>query len=396
MELLFISHKHPPSTGGMEKQNFELVERMRKYARVHTIIHEAGTSKISFFLSLNRRIKAMCRKHPGISVIHYNDGLMAAVCLKHKGYGHLKRTVTIHGLDIVFPNRIYRDRIVPTYKNFDRIFAVSRATAQACIERGIPPEKITVISNGVDASIADCLPRPGFYTYMETQYNVQLAGKKMLVCMGRAVKRKGFSWFISNVVPKLKGDFMLLIIGPYKTRLSAADRVINYLPPKLNRQVTLFLGWPSDEQNIRNLLRQQDINGKAAHLGRLPFDDIQQILMAADAFVMPNIPVNGDIEGFGLVALEACLCGTKVFASNIEGVTDVVTHNKNGYLMPAGDARKWVNALNILISDAEHYTLQPNEIKAYSLERFGWDKMVQEYLQCFKQLTDINTAILQH
>lgn len=396
MELLFISHKHPPSTGGMEKQSFELVNGMRKYAKVHTIIYQQGTSKIGFFISLNRGINDMCRKYPDISVIHYNDGLMAAVCLKHKGYEHLKRTVTVHGLDVVFPNRIYQRLILPAYKAFDRIFAVSNSTAQACIDRGIPEEKVRVISNGVDTSIADNIPRPDFYSYMEEQYNIQVTGKKFLVCMGRGVKRKGFSWFLRNVLPKLDDDFMLLIIGPYKTRLSNADRIINSLPPRLNKQVTLFLGWPSDEQEIRKLLHREDISSKAAHLGRLPFEDILQILMAADAFIMPNIPVKGDIEGFGLVALEACLCGAKVFASDIEGIQDVIKHNRNGYLVRAGDKDHWIKKLNAMIIDPEIYALQPEQIKEYTLKHFCWDKMVQQYLQCFEELVDIKACpILQ-
>jgi glycosyltransferase involved in cell wall biosynthesis len=387
MEILFVSHKYPPTIGGMEKQSFELINGVKKYVKVYVIVYEAGKSKFRFFASLNKRIVSLCQKNPGITIIHYNDGLMAAMCLRHTGYEHLKRTVTLHGLDVVFPNNIYRRSILPEYKNFDRIFAVSTATAQACIERGIPANKISIVNNGVDVSIADCKPRPDLHSYLAQQYQLRIDDKRVLVCMGRAVKRKGFSWLIRHVVPALQGNFVLLIIGPYKSKNSLTDNVIAALPKRLRRVVTLFLGWPADEQNIRKLLTQPGIADKVKHLGKLPFEDILQVLMAADAFIMPNIPVSGDIEGFGLVGLEACLCGTKVFASGIEGITDVITHEKNGYLLPPGKKGIWAKTLNSFIADPDMFDLTSEEIKAYSLAHFSWDKMVQQYLQCFSDIT---------
>ncbi|GAA4327857.1 glycosyltransferase family 4 protein [Mucilaginibacter gynuensis] len=383
MEVLFVSHKYPPSIGGMEKQSFELIKGMSKYVKVHTIIHQTGKSKIRFFASLNRRILKMCREHPGIAVIHYNDGLMAAICLNHKGYGHLKRTVTLHGLDVVFPNNTYRRSVLPAYRNFDQIFAVSNATARACIERGIPAEKITVIKNGVDASIADCKPRPDLLTYLSSTYEIKLHGKRILMSIGRPVKRKGFSWFIDNVMPKMSDDFILLMVGPYAQKRTFADKMFDLLPRKVRRQVSFFLGLPTDTADIQKLLARPDISEKVKHLGKLPYEDMLQLLIVADGFVMPNIPVSGDIEGFGLVCLEACLCGAKVFASAIDGITDVITHGQNGYLLPARKADAWVTALSKLTNENSKECLQPEEIKAYTLKHFSWDKMVKQYLECF-------------
>jgi hypothetical protein len=48
---------------------------------------------------------------------------------------------------------------------------------------------------------------------------------------------------------------------------------------------------------------------------------------------MPNIRVPGDAEGFGLVALEAVVCGTAVLAADLEGITEAIQHGKNGLLV---------------------------------------------------------------
>jgi glycosyltransferase involved in cell wall biosynthesis len=83
-----------------------------------------------------------------------------------------------------------------------------------------------------------------------------------------------------------------------------------------------------------NYLSSLPLRIRIKHLGRLPFEEIVTILKHADAFVMPNIKVDGDMEGFGLVCLEACLCGATVYASDIDGIPDAIHQGKNGFLLP--------------------------------------------------------------
>ena len=73
MEVLFITHKFPPSIGGMQKQSYELINGMHRYCKIHTIIQSPTENKLWFFLNLRRRVKNMLRLHPGISVIHCNS-----------------------------------------------------------------------------------------------------------------------------------------------------------------------------------------------------------------------------------------------------------------------------------------------------------------------------------
>ena len=388
MEVLFVSHKYPPSVGGMEKQSFELIRGMQRHTKVHAIVHDGRESKFRFFWTLQQRIVAVCRAYPGITTIHFNDGLLAAICLGHRGYPHLIRTATLHGLEVVFPNALYQRYILPRFNRLDLIFAVSQATAKACTDRGLAPEKVVVVPNGVDADIAATRLRPDFYSFMAEHYGLDLSARRVLVAMGRSVRRKGYSWFIREVLPRLKGNFILLIIGPFQTRAAGAARWLPYVPGFLRRQIELFLGFPTDEAQLRPLLAQPNLQTKVKHLGKLPFADITQILTVSDAFIMPNIPIEGDMEGFGLVCLEACLCGTTVFAANIDGIPDAIQDGRNGRLLPAQNADAWAAALNALLENPARYALQAEAARAYTLEHFGWQKMVDGYWAQFQALAD--------
>ena len=386
MEILFVSHKYPPAVGGMEKQSFELIQGMKQYAKVHAIVYEGGESRVRFFRMLRKRILQTLQENPGISAIHFNDGLMAAICAGHKGYEHLFRVVTLHGLEVVFPNRLYQQFILPRFNRYDLIIAVSQATAAACVQRGLSPEKVVVIPNGVDAALAETVKRPDFQQFMLEKYALDVQGRRILVAMGRSVRRKGFSWFMQQVVPKLQGDFVFLMIGPFQREPGGFEIFLRYLPAFLRNQIALFAGFPTDEAAIRQLLAGSELHDEVRHLGKLPFEDIRQILSAADAFVMPNIPIEGDMEGFGLVCLEACLCGTTVFASRQDGITEAIHDRENGVLLPPGDVEAWASTLNTLLENPERFSAQKEIAKAYTLGHFGWAKMAGAYWAQFARL----------
>jgi len=97
MEILFISHKYPPTIGGMEKQSFELIRHAAQNHKVHKLVHDGQVeSKVSFFRKIKLRVKRILKLHPQIDVIHLNDGLMGLFLLWLKTYTDISVVVTFH------------------------------------------------------------------------------------------------------------------------------------------------------------------------------------------------------------------------------------------------------------------------------------------------------------
>ncbi|TDE15665.1 glycosyltransferase family 4 protein [Dyadobacter psychrotolerans] len=393
MEILFISHKFPPAVGGMEKQSFELIDGMKRFTNVHSIVYTGQQSRIAFFLSLEKRIQDLCSEYPSISVIHFNDALIATFCLHHKSYAHLYRSVTVHGLDVVFPSTIYQKYILPKFNRFDLIIAVSHATKQACVQRGIGVRKVVVISNGVDHTLLQHRPDSNFHQLFRTKYGIDLSGKTILTTLGRPVKRKGFSWFLQYVLPELEGNLILLMAGPFNKSRTWQDRFYHFLPPIFRTKIELFTGYPADENKIRILLNTKKYSQNVLHLGKLPFEELIQILLATDGFIMPNIAVEGDMEGFGLVCLEASLCGSWVFAADTDGITDAITDQKNGTLIRTGSTSDWTAVLNNFIENPDVIKKQLESAKSYTQNTFSWEKMVSSYWSQFKLLVQTGQKV---
>jgi glycosyltransferase involved in cell wall biosynthesis len=377
MEILFVSHKYPPATGGMEKQSFELITGMSKYAVVHKIVYEGKEDRILFFLKLQKRILQKLREYPGIKVIHFNDGLLAAVCSFHTKYRHIPLTATVHGLDISFPSSIYRKHILSRFNNFLRIIAVSDATACAAIANGIHADKVVAIPNGVDTTEVNTVTLSDFEKLRE---KLGISDKKILMMLGRPVYRKGFSWFLKNVLPDVKEDFQVVMVGPFQAQPTLTEKILYLLPKGLSKKIMLFLGYPSDQINLREILKTET---GVMHLGHQPYAVIQALFQHSAAFLMPNVSVKGDMEGFGLVCLEASVNHALVLAADIDGIPSAVQHEKNGILIEPENPEGWIQA--IIKLKQNDFTKTKKEYTEFTLSNYSWDKMVREYLRVFEE-----------
>ena len=388
MEILFITHKYPPTIGGMEKQSFELTSRMIKKHKVHLIAYTGEGSRLMWFLSLKKKVKKLLAEHSEIEIIHLNDGLMASACRWLKKVTDIPVVVTYHGLDITFPSDIFQRRIVKQLHGFEGAICVSNATASACLERGFDKKRVFTVLNGVDHDLADIPVDINFKSRVEKSLGISLEGKKIVLTMGRAVKRKGFSWFLRNVLPGLDKNVLFFMVGPLNTNPGLLQRMVHILPAELKRKVQLMFGMATDVSAIEEALQDSNIKDRVFHMGKVSFKDLMQYLSLADVFVMPNIKVNGDAEGFGLVALEASLRGAPVVAAGIEGITDAVRNGKNGIQLPSGEATEWIYTLNALMKDEKRLKELSKSAVESTLRDYGWDKMVEEYEKVFQKVVN--------
>lgn len=396
MEVLFITHKYPPTIGGMEKQSYELINGVARWCKVHTLIYDNRSSRVLFLLTIRSRVKAVLKKNQNISLIHLNDGLMAFFfSLGIKKLTDLPVLVTLHGLDIVFPSRLFQRIVVSKFKRLDGVIAVSQATARECITRGFQRDRVYVVRNGVDTDMSLINKHPLFPRTLEKMLGIPLHDKKILVSVGRSVRRKGFSWFMTKVLPLLDESIIYLIVGPTDPNIRRTGFILNHLLPKrLADLIVLLFGLGIDELEVQKALEKPEIQKRAFYLGKQPFEDMVQILKHADMFVMPNIQVAGDAEGFGLVALEASVNGTPVIASAIEGITCAVMDGKNGFLVPAENESAWIDRIHALLSDRHHLKDFGKAAKDYTINNYAWTKMVEGYLKVFRKYCHAETRIV--
>jgi len=383
-EVLFISYKYPPTIGGMQKQSYELINEFNKNTTAHSIVWNQSGSLIIFFASLLWKVPITLINNRNIGLIHCNDGVCALLVSWLLAAPKFKLAVTYHGLDLIFPSIIYQKFLLGLIKKFDLIITVSDATRQACLDRGFDPQKTYTILNGVESEIEvnNSKVLDSDKCFLD---NLNKANKKVLVSIGRPVKRKGFTWFIEEVLPKLSSNYVFILIGPYPSYNRLLERLIKYFPNKLQQQINLLFGRSTEHEKLIEL------SYRYTHkfIWKTKWDHNTKLyaLQKANLFIMPNQKVNGDMEGFGLVALEANICGKYVCASNLEGITSAIKSNVNGNLVPFNDPVAWKESIELLTSNNSANSKSGIQARQYAKQTYSWKKMAQEYSNLFARVT---------
>ena len=343
-KILFISRNYPPKIGGLEIYSYNLIQEFEQHHIVHKIVLSRSNIHLLWFLPYCLVAGAVTAWRHSLGHIHLCDGLLSPVGIILKLITGAHISVSIHGLDITYRNVFYQLLVPRCAARLDKIVCVSHATRSECRRRGVPEKKMVVIPNGIrpDEFYLD-QPKAVLQRQLEPVIGRINRGKKILVTVGRLVKRKGVVWFLDSVMPRLDPDYIYIIAGD---------------GPEL--------------ASIRQRIRTHAWEQRVFALGRVTGDVRKILYNAADIFVMPNITVADDMEGFGIAIVEAGSCGLPVVASNLQGIRDAVLEGQTGYRVDEGDADGFLN--RILAMD-----LRRQDIRTRVNMRFDWAKIYLVY-----------------
>ncbi|MBT8467441.1 MAG: glycosyltransferase family 4 protein [Deltaproteobacteria bacterium] len=374
MRLLFVSHSFPPSDaplsnmGGMQRVAAELHSELDKRDDVamRTLALRSSwkwvhVKSVPFLASLAVRLGWEAAAHRADTILF--TSMTTALPLLIAGPGLKKRGIRlaaiVHGLDVTDPNPVYQKAVRRLCGVLDAVMPVSRATGEELVERGLPRERVHVVPNAVDLERFE-----GVAASRVEPAKLQIAGAPklpidafLLVTVGRQVRRKGFAWFIEAVMPTLP------------------DRVVFWLA-----------GDGPERENIEATIERAGLQGRVRCLGKISEAELIELYRRAQLFVMPNIVVPGDMEGFGIVMLEAGACGLPTLAADLEGIRDVIDEGVNGWFAPTGDADAFAGRIRALLGDPEALRAASERTAAYVTNTFPWERTTERYLEVLRSL----------
>jgi phosphatidyl-myo-inositol dimannoside synthase len=374
VRLLYVSHSFPPpgrpldNVGGMQRVATELHAALEVLpdVRLSSLLLRSSwrwthLRMAPFGVRLLREIPRRVRDE-GIDAVLFSSMVTAALALPRRGALQRLGVVTAAipvGRDVTLPVGPYQRLVPRVFDSLDRIFPISRATAEECLRRGAPPERVRVVPCGVDPTR---FPTPEDRGAARRELARAFPGDPLpddalLLCsVGRHMERKGFAWFVDRVMPRL--------------------------PPRVHFWLA---GEGPTTPAVREAVARHGLGDRVRLLGRISDEELGVLLRGADLFAMPNIPVLGDIEGFGVVMLEAGMSGLPVIAAGIEGILDVVREGENGHLLPTRDAAAF--AERIRAYDADRAALAAASARAlrYTAATFTWPAIGRRYVELLRE-----------
>jgi glycosyltransferase involved in cell wall biosynthesis len=272
----------------------------------------------------------------------YPDGL-AAVMLG----ATLKKPVVVsaRGTDInLFPRfKSIRPLVQQVLKRADAVIAVSQPLKDIMIDLGCPPEKITVIRNGVDPVKFRKQPQATARQKLGLP-----ADRPIVLSVGRLNENKGFHILIQAVslLKRLRPDLMLVIVGEgtYRTCL---------------------------EVQVRRL----GLQDRVALVGSHASEELATWYSAADLFCLAS-----EREGCPNVLLEAIVCGCPVIATRAGGTSEIVESPSLGTLVERSP-----EAFGSAIDQALQQPRNRTAIAAHG-QSYRWDKAAGSILNIYSHV----------
>ncbi len=232
-------------------------------------------------------------------------------------------------------------------RHADAVFTISEFTRGEVLKWGVPDEKVVKMPLGPAPAVA---ASDSDIQALRKQF--ELSNKRVILTVGRLVERKG------------------------------QDMMIHAMPhilTKVPNAVYLIVGTGPMEHTLKQEVHDRGLERSVIFVGDVPHDEISPYYALADVFAMPSRAVleKGDVEGFGLVFLEANAYSKPCIGGRSGGVPDAVLDRKTGLLVDPWDPMDIARATIRLLEDRDLATRLGENGRRRIEKEMNWTRAAQ-------------------
>lgn len=334
---MLVTRNFPPLLGGMERLNQHLLASLQpewstaicgpqgcgEYVPAETEVKQSELKPLARFLmaTLHRAMRLAWARKPEWVIA--GSGLTAPIAWLAARSVRRRVAVYLHGLDIVASSRIYQWFWLPFIRHCDLVLVNSTNTGRLATANGVPPNRIHVLHPGTELPLLDERMAEDF----RRRFN--LGKRPLLLTVGRLTQRKGLAAFVTKALPSIVSrhpDTLLLIIG---------DEAGEALQSRSG----------SERERILAAAHASGVEKHVFFLGRCDEATLTAAYQASNVHIFPVLELPGDVEGFGMVALEAAAHGLRTVAFAVGGVPDAVEDGVTGRLIAPNNYDDFVAAV---------------------------------------------------
>lgn len=276
-------------------------------------------------------------------LIHFGDlypqGVLSLALKRALGMPYL---AYCHGEEITqVDGRRYQPKVRDAiFREADAVVAANEFARHNLLRIGVPEERIQKIVPGVDCVRFRPQPAPEEFIRIHG-----LQGKRVLLTVARLVARKG-----------------------HRVVLEAMRKLL----PEMPNLVYIIAGTGPEEQKLRRLAAEWNLESAVRFAGFVKDADLASYYNAADVYVMPNSEEKGDVEGFGMVFLEANACGKPVIGGRSGGAAEAVVEGRTGMLVDPYDSQELANALAMMLRNEAIRGVMGEQGRLRAQKEFSW------------------------
>jgi phosphatidyl-myo-inositol dimannoside synthase len=344
-DTILIAGQHP-GAGAIDP---DLPFRVERTAMTMADWDPTLPSSMRRYLQISRYVYASCRRY-GIQQIHcakvLPEGLIALFMKLIKRVPYL---LYAHGEEIQMglTSRKFRWLIPKIYNAASVIIANSRNTQALLQNSGVNPAKIHVIHPGVNLQLF----HSGTQSAQMIRAKYHLGDAPVLLTVGRLQRRKGHDMVI-RALPRIKA--------------------------KIPRATYLIVGAGEELAYLQALVNETGITNSVIFIGCVADEELLGYYAACDVFIMPNREIDGDIEGFGMVYLEASAAGKPVIGGRSGGTGDAILDGVTGLRVDGTSVGEIADAVITLLNDSDTSRIMGERGRLWVEREFTWESIVDK------------------
>lgn len=348
IRLFFVARNWPPNVGGLEKLNYDTYNYLKESKKVTINILKNIGHRYSILFLIKSLIQSFFIKE---KIVLLSDALLS-ICNPILKFRKKIIIIRINGLDLTGQNTIYQF-IIPRLVNLaDKIVCISETAKKECLKRNVNLNNVEIITPGFEFNKL----KSHIKNYSDLQKPSSFFENKiLLLTIGRLVKRKGVLYFLKNIFPYLDKKLLYIVAGE-----------------------------GPDYKEILDTVKKSNLENRVFVLGKINESTKSKLLNIADVFLMPNIPVKNNVEGFGIVGLEANSYGKPILGHNVDGLQELIKSGENGMLINFSNKSTLIK--NYKEKLKEILKLNPEKIYRYSQSKFDWKKLTEKYINILANL----------
>lgn len=197
---------------------------------------------------------------------------------------------------------------------------------------------------------------------LRRKYNISMK-TFIILSVGRHVKRKNFDLVIKGL-KRLKEE-----LPNYKIKY--------YLIGRGNYTI-----------HLKDLVKSLNLNDSVFFLGYCKEKTRNEFYKLSDLFVMPSISQKGDVEGFGMVFLEANLFGKPVIGTYSGGMIESIIDEETGFLIQPNDMDSLIQKIDYLIKNPQERERMGQKARQRVLKEYNWNILLYTYIEFFKEIIE--------
>jgi len=178
-------------------------------------------------------------------------------------------------------------------------------------------------------------------------------------------------------------------VGLYIGRL-AADKGLHDLIRAWRRILAIWpdarlwlVGEGPDRDDLYDRLREHELKYHVAMPGA--FDDVNELLHAADVFILPS-----HAEGTSLPLLEAMVAGVPIVASDLAAHQQLTPHRERSLLVPVKNPAALAESIAEVLTLKDEASRRAEQARQYVIEHRSASQMAKRHLDLIERLRQIN------